>query len=111
MQSLLSATDLLVCRAGAGTIAEAIQFSLPMILIPYPSAAGAHQEANAVHAEKNGAAIVVRQNSIKVLTKIILECFSKNLKDFQLNSHLPCEKSAAEDVVDHAQRLVKNVQK
>ncbi|MDR2737619.1 MAG: UDP-N-acetylglucosamine--N-acetylmuramyl-(pentapeptide) pyrophosphoryl-undecaprenol N-acetylglucosamine transferase [Puniceicoccales bacterium] len=109
MQSLLSATDLLVCRAGAGTIAEATNFSLPMILIPYPNSACAHQEANAAYAEKGGVAITVRQNSLKVLTKIILECFSKNLKNFRLKSMPIYGKPAVETVVDYAQRLVKNV--
>jgi UDP-N-acetylglucosamine--N-acetylmuramyl-(pentapeptide) pyrophosphoryl-undecaprenol N-acetylglucosamine transferase len=50
MSLLLSATDLLVCRAGAGTIAEAAHFSLPMILVPYPNSADNHQEANAIYA-------------------------------------------------------------
>ena len=41
------AADLLVSRAGAGTIAEQIEFEVPGILVPYPYAMDNHQETNA----------------------------------------------------------------
>lgn len=41
------AADLAIVRAGAGTIAEQIEFEVPAIFIPYPYAADMHQESNA----------------------------------------------------------------
>lgn len=41
------AADIMISRAGAGTIAEQIEFEVPGILIPYPFAADNHQESNA----------------------------------------------------------------
>lgn len=41
------AADLVISRAGAGTISEAIEFEVPAILIPFPRAADNHQEKNA----------------------------------------------------------------
>ncbi len=41
--------DLAVTRAGAGTIAELIEYETPAILIPFPFAAENHQEKNAMH--------------------------------------------------------------
>lgn len=41
------AADLAVCRAGASTIAEALEFSVPTILIPFPFAKDDHQNKNA----------------------------------------------------------------
>lgn len=41
------AADFVISRAGAGTIAEAIEFEVPGILIPFPNAADNHQESNA----------------------------------------------------------------
>lgn len=41
------AADLVISRAGAGTIAEEMEFEVPGILIPYPHAADSHQEKNA----------------------------------------------------------------
>jgi len=41
------AASLVFCRAGAGTIAEEIEFEVPGIHIPYPYAADNHQDKNA----------------------------------------------------------------
>lgn len=41
------AADVVICRAGASTIAEQLEFEVPGILIPYPQAADNHQEHNA----------------------------------------------------------------
>lgn len=41
------AADLLISRAGAGTIAEATEFEVPGIFIPYPEAMDNHQESHA----------------------------------------------------------------
>lgn len=41
------ASDFALCRAGSGTIAEALEFEVPCILIPYPFAADDHQKQNA----------------------------------------------------------------
>lgn len=46
MEMAWQAADLLISRAGAGTIAEALEFEVPGILIPFPFAADNHQEKN-----------------------------------------------------------------
>ena len=38
--------DLAICRAGAGSIAEQINYEVPGILIPYPHASNDHQARN-----------------------------------------------------------------
>jgi UDP-N-acetylglucosamine--N-acetylmuramyl-(pentapeptide) pyrophosphoryl-undecaprenol N-acetylglucosamine transferase len=40
------ASDLAVCRSGAGTVAELIRSQIPAVLIPYPFAADDHQKVN-----------------------------------------------------------------
>jgi UDP-N-acetylglucosamine--N-acetylmuramyl-(pentapeptide) pyrophosphoryl-undecaprenol N-acetylglucosamine transferase len=77
MLSLLSAADSLLCRAGAGTMAEAILFGLPMMLVPYPNTAENHQKVNTPHVANDGRAIVVRQENIDLLANILIECFQK----------------------------------
>jgi UDP-N-acetylglucosamine--N-acetylmuramyl-(pentapeptide) pyrophosphoryl-undecaprenol N-acetylglucosamine transferase len=58
MNSVLSAADLVISRAGAGAIAEIIRCRIPSILIPYPHAADNHQFLNAEFLERKGGAIL-----------------------------------------------------
>lgn len=58
MAAAYAAARIAVCRAGATTVAELTATGTPAILIPFPHAA-AHQLANALALEKEGAAIVI----------------------------------------------------
>jgi UDP-N-acetylglucosamine--N-acetylmuramyl-(pentapeptide) pyrophosphoryl-undecaprenol N-acetylglucosamine transferase len=67
MGTLLSASDLVISRAGAGTIAELIRCTTPAVLIPYPHAADNHQWANAEFFEKQGGGVVLAQERMSDL--------------------------------------------
>lgn len=54
--------DLVLCRAGATTIAELTLAGKPAILVPYPYAAHDHQMKNAKMVEESGAALVLQQS-------------------------------------------------
>jgi UDP-N-acetylglucosamine--N-acetylmuramyl-(pentapeptide) pyrophosphoryl-undecaprenol N-acetylglucosamine transferase len=56
MASLLAEADLLVGRAGVGTIAESAAVGLPMVLVP-GTFGGGHQEENAAAMVEAGAAV------------------------------------------------------
>lgn len=64
MPSALAAADLVICRAGAATLAEITAVGLPSILIPYPYAAENHQEHNARALERKKAAVVIRDRDL-----------------------------------------------
>ena len=59
MPAAFAQADLIVCRSGAGAVAELAAAGKPSILIPYPYAADDHQMANARAMERAGAARVV----------------------------------------------------
>ena len=51
-----AAADLIVCRAGAGAVAELAAAGKPAVLVPFPFAADDHQLHNAEAFERAGAA-------------------------------------------------------
>ncbi len=59
METVYAAADVVVCRAGAMTVAELAAAGVPSILVPLPGAPGDHQTANARVLERAGAAIVL----------------------------------------------------
>lgn len=59
MASAYANADLVVCRAGALTLAELCAAGVGAILVPYPHAADDHQSANARHLGAAGAAQVL----------------------------------------------------
>lgn len=64
MADVLSAADVAVSRAGAGTLAELIRCETPAILVPYPHSADDHQRANAAFFERQGGGLVVGQEML-----------------------------------------------
>lgn len=62
MPQVMAAADLIICRAGAATIAEVCASATPCIMVPSPNVTDNHQEKNARVLEKNGAAVVIREN-------------------------------------------------
>jgi UDP-N-acetylglucosamine--N-acetylmuramyl-(pentapeptide) pyrophosphoryl-undecaprenol N-acetylglucosamine transferase len=59
MPLVYAAADLMVCRAGAMTVAELAAVGVPSVLVPLPGAPGDHQTANARVLEQVGAAVVL----------------------------------------------------
>lgn len=56
--------DLLVCRAGAMTVAECCASGKPALLIPYPFSAGDHQDRNAEFMAQQGAAKIISNDHL-----------------------------------------------
>ncbi len=78
MGAAYTAADVVVCRAGALTLAELALTAKPAILIPYPHAAANHQEHNSRLMEEAGAALMVREGEgweqeLKIKLQTILD--------------------------------------
>jgi UDP-N-acetylglucosamine--N-acetylmuramyl-(pentapeptide) pyrophosphoryl-undecaprenol N-acetylglucosamine transferase len=78
MPQELAKADLIVCRAGASTLAELSAYGKVAILIPFPHATHNHQEKNARAVEAAGAARVLLQAELtgERLAKEIEMCMS-----------------------------------
>jgi UDP-N-acetylglucosamine--N-acetylmuramyl-(pentapeptide) pyrophosphoryl-undecaprenol N-acetylglucosamine transferase len=64
MHREMKAADMLVCRAGATTIAEFTAAGKPAVLIPLPTAADDHQRRNAQILAEAGAAELIEQKDL-----------------------------------------------
>lgn len=61
MPQVMAAADLVICRAGAATIAEVAAAGKPAIFVPSPNVTDNHQEKNARILEARGGAVVLRE--------------------------------------------------
>jgi UDP-N-acetylglucosamine:LPS N-acetylglucosamine transferase len=66
MPLALSAADVAVTRAGAGTCTELAAFGVPAIMVPLPIATRDHQTANATVLADGGGAVVVPDGELDV---------------------------------------------
>ncbi len=64
MPAVYAASDLVVARAGASTVAELSATGTPSILVPWPGAAENHQLANARTLSDAGAAVLIEQHEL-----------------------------------------------
>lgn len=62
MPLVMTAADVVLCRAGASTIAELAALKKPSILVPSPNVAANHQEKNAMLLSETGAAILLKED-------------------------------------------------
>jgi UDP-N-acetylglucosamine--N-acetylmuramyl-(pentapeptide) pyrophosphoryl-undecaprenol N-acetylglucosamine transferase len=103
MAEAYSASDFVVCRAGATTLAEVTAIGKAAVLIPYPHAASNHQEHNARKLEDLGAAIMLldRECSGEALARAIRELYAN------IDKRLAMQKaSKACGRIDAADRIV-----
>jgi UDP-N-acetylglucosamine--N-acetylmuramyl-(pentapeptide) pyrophosphoryl-undecaprenol N-acetylglucosamine transferase len=86
--ALLSAADLVIGRAGAGSIAELIRCETPAIVIPYPHAADAHQRSNAIWFEQQGAGLVIEQSKPVALSREVFALLGDEARLQRIRAHL-----------------------
>lgn len=65
MGEAYAAADLIISRAGAGTLFEIAAFGKPSIIIPLPGGAQNHQAKNAFYFAKAGAIIAIEESNVK----------------------------------------------
>lgn len=105
MAEAYSWADVVLCRAGASTLAEITAIGLPAILVPYPYAADDHQAVNAAALAHAGAARVLPQSGFNAdsLRGILLE-FAGNRQKLQQQA-VAAHGAGIRDAGGHAARL------
>ena len=64
MAAVYAASDMLIARGGAGTIADVATTGIPAILVPWSAAADDHQTANVRWLSDHGAAVLVAEERL-----------------------------------------------
>jgi UDP-N-acetylglucosamine--N-acetylmuramyl-(pentapeptide) pyrophosphoryl-undecaprenol N-acetylglucosamine transferase len=104
MARAYAAADLLVCRAGATTIAELTVCKKPAILVPFPYAADDHQTVNARSMVRNGAAILLPERDLtaeKLASELrALEADRERLRRMARQSGLLGRPEAAREIAE-----------
>lgn len=70
MADAYAAADLVVCRAGATSIAELTALGIPAVLVPYPHATADHQSENALALARAGGAAVIEDGALDGTTLV-----------------------------------------
>jgi UDP-N-acetylglucosamine--N-acetylmuramyl-(pentapeptide) pyrophosphoryl-undecaprenol N-acetylglucosamine transferase len=88
MNSAYSASDMLLARAGATTIAEILVLGIPSVLVPSPNVAENHQYYNAKSLADRNAAILIEDNKIETkVSEVVIEILSDDKKLNELSKN------------------------
>jgi UDP-N-acetylglucosamine--N-acetylmuramyl-(pentapeptide) pyrophosphoryl-undecaprenol N-acetylglucosamine transferase len=72
MPQLYAASDLMITRAGASTIAEIAATGMPAVVVPWPGAAENHQLGNARTLTEQGAAVLLEERDLSAWSLAVL---------------------------------------
>lgn len=108
MGNALSAANLVVSRAGAGSISEFALLGKAVILVPSPNVSEDHQTKNAMALVEKGAAIYVADANVKEeLIQKAIETVSDDARIAQLENNIEKmgKPNAADDIADEVLML------
>ena len=111
MDLAYSVADLVISRAGAGSISEFSLLGKPVILVPSPNVAEDHQTQNALALVKKNAAILVPDsNAQQDLFPKALTLVRSSEKLAELSSHIMkhAQHNSANRIVDEIAKLINN---
>jgi len=111
MDYAYAAADLVVSRAGAGTISELCLLKKPAILVPSPNVAEDHQTKNALALSNSNAAVLIQDNKAEeqlIPSAIELLGDKEKLSNLSEQIALFAQYNSAERIVDEAVSIIKN---
>lgn len=103
MELAYAVADVVISRAGAGTISELCLLGKPCVLVPSPNVAEDHQTKNAMALVENQAALLIKDSDSRA--ELLIETFKllddkMRLKNLSENSLKLGRPNAAKDIVD-----------
>lgn len=114
LSSLFKSSDLIISRAGAGTISEILMANIPSILVPSPNVANNHQYYNALDLDNNKLALMIEEKNLtgKEMYEKVKQLLSEKNKEYQtiLNNLKTNKNINSSDIIyEEIGKLVKDV--
>jgi UDP-N-acetylglucosamine--N-acetylmuramyl-(pentapeptide) pyrophosphoryl-undecaprenol N-acetylglucosamine transferase len=108
MQDYYVRADLVLSRAGGMVINEILAFGLPSVLVPFPFATDNHQQANAMHAAREGASLQIDQSRLPELADLIRDLCAhpKRLAEMAANARRIARPNAAREIAERIKAQV-----
>jgi len=110
MAAAFHRADLVICRAGATTVAELAAAGKAAVLVPYPYAIGDHQTLNARVLVDAGAALMIRDDEIDGpgVARVIRDCVGDTARVTEMGKIAVSlgNPRAADDMVDECFALI-----
>ena len=109
MDLLYAAADVLISRAGAGSISELCIVGKPVIFIPSPNVAEDHQTKNAKSVTDMDAAILLMENDIDSLAEIVEELLGNEKRQISLSQNIKklALPDATKQIADEVEKILK----
>jgi UDP-N-acetylglucosamine--N-acetylmuramyl-(pentapeptide) pyrophosphoryl-undecaprenol N-acetylglucosamine transferase len=111
MDYAYAAADLVVSRAGAGSVSELCLLKKAAVLIPSPNVAEDHQTKNALAVADRGAAVAIADSDAeKLLADTVLNLIhdADKLHSLSENIGLLAQRHSAERIVDEIEKLIRH---
>ena len=108
MDLLYAAADIIISRAGAGSISELCIVGKPVIFIPSPNVAEDHQTKNALAITKEEAAMMIKENDLNSFMKILEGLINDQAKQDLLKKNIKkmALPNATSQIVDEIEKLI-----
>ena len=109
MDLLYAVSDILISRAGAGTISELCIVGKPVIFIPSPNVAEDHQTKNALSVVNNDAALMLKENELDRFQTTFNELINDKEKQklLSLNIKKMALPNATKHIADEIEKFIK----
>jgi len=112
LASLFKSCDLIIGRAGAGTISEILMAKVPSILVPSPNVANNHQYYNALDLNNEKLAIMIEEKDLtgKMLYERIKKLLNEDKEYKELLSNLKKYENinSSDTIYEEIRKLVNN---
>jgi len=109
MNLLYAVADVIISRAGAGTISELCIVGKPVIFIPSPNVAEDHQTKNALAITKYKAALMVKENELEKFSDTFQNLIhnEKAQRSISVNIQKLALPDATKHIADEIEKLIK----